>query len=60
MGEITITFDVDDVDATKIDPHELADYLLDLASEDSRRNGPDERWGDLGMNHMSAKWGDNG
>ncbi len=55
--DITITFSVDGVDPTRIDPHELADYLLDMAAEDVRANGPDERWGDLAVDHMSAEWG---
>ena len=58
MSSITITFSVDNADMTLVDPHELADYLLDLAAEDVRANGPDGRWGDLAVDHMSAEWGE--
>lgn len=33
MSSITITFSVDNADTTLVDPHELADYLLDLAGQ---------------------------
>ena len=56
MTEIIITFSVADVDATKVDPHELAEYLLDLATEEVRVNGPDSRWGMLAVDNLSAEW----
>jgi hypothetical protein len=56
MTSITITFSVEGVNPTKIDPHELADYLLDLAAEEVRANGTDDRWGELAADHMSAEW----
>jgi hypothetical protein len=53
MPDIIITFDVDGVDPTKVDPVEVAEYLLGLYDDDARANG---RRFILAENHLEAEW----
>lgn len=50
--DITITFDVEGHDPTLVDPHDIADLVLDSYNEWAKANNKPE----FGHNNMSAEW----
>jgi hypothetical protein len=55
MTAITITFDVEGVDPTLVDPLEIAEALIDAYTED-RRHRADVLYFEPAENRLEAEW----
>lgn len=55
MAEIVMRFDVQDVDPTRVDPHDISDWLIGLYDIERRaHNAPFE----LAFEHLECEWED--